>query len=157
MERSGEPGTEAMTDADGVDTDLVQSSDTVISDGRGVDAVGLNLPPQSRYIRIARLVGAGLANELGFGVDRLDDVRLAIGEACGLAVHSGAVALSLSYVLDQTSLAVAVEARVDHAAGTIDPEYTALVEQVLTVASSTHSIERGERKMTMRLTFANGS
>jgi hypothetical protein len=158
MERSGEPGTaEAMTDADGVDTDVVQSSDTMMSDGRGVNAVGLNLPPQSRYIRIARLVGAGLANELGFGVDRLDDVRLAIGEACGLAVHSGAVALSLSYVLDQTSLAVAVEARVDQASGTIDPEYTALVEQVLTVASSTHSIERGERQMTMRLTFTNGS
>jgi serine/threonine-protein kinase RsbW len=146
-----------MTDADGVDTDVVQSSDMVMSGGRGVDAVGLNLPPQSRYIRIARLVGAGLANELGFGVDRLDDVRLAIGEACGLAVHSGAAALSLSYVLDQTSLTVAVEARVDQAGGTIDPEYTALVEQVLTVASSTHSIERGERQMTMRLTFTNGS
>jgi anti-sigma regulatory factor (Ser/Thr protein kinase) len=90
MERSGEPGTaEAMTDADGVDIDVVQSSDTMMSDGRGVDAVGLNLPPQSRYIRIARLVGAGLANELGFGVDRLDDVRLAIGEACtrAVAVH----------------------------------------------------------------------
>ena len=50
----------------------------------------VTLPPQPRYIRIARLVGVGLANELGFGVDRLDDVRLAIGEACGFAVQIGA-------------------------------------------------------------------
>ena len=50
----------------------------------------VTLPPQPRFIRVARLVAAGLANELGFGVDRLDDVRLAIGEACALAVQVGA-------------------------------------------------------------------
>jgi serine/threonine-protein kinase RsbW len=152
-----------MTDADGVDAELVQSADSVASDGAGVDAIGLDLPAQSRYIRIARLVGAGLANELGFGVDRLDDVRLAIGEACGLAVHSGAGAMSLSYVLEQTSLTVAIEASIDRAGRNLDPDYAALVEQVLTVACSAHAIEHGEprehgeRRMTMRLTFTDGS
>jgi hypothetical protein len=159
MERAGEPGTAAaMSDAEGVDTDLVQSAETVAADEAEVDAVRLDLPAQSRYIRVARLVGTGLANELGFGVDRLDDVRLAIGEACGLAVHAGAVAMSLTYTLDQTSLAVSVAATIEHTAGrALDPEYVALVEQVLSVAGSGYSIKRGERQMTMRLTFTDGS
>jgi serine/threonine-protein kinase RsbW len=160
MDREGEPGTaEAMNEATEPDTGLVHDDHLGASAGSDteVDAVGLDLPAQSRYIRLARLVGAGLANELGYGVDRLDDVRLAIGEACGLAVHAGAVALSLRYALDQTSLAVTVEAPTDQAGGRLDPEYTALVEQVLTVACSTRSIERDERQMTIRLTFSDGS
>jgi serine/threonine-protein kinase RsbW len=133
-----------MTEANEAETNLA------------TDAVGLDLPAQSRYIRIARLVGAGLANELGFGVDRLDDVRLAIGEACGLAVHSGAVGLALRYALDESSLAVAVDAPIDRDDGQLDPEYRALVDQVLSVACSTHAIDRGDRQMTIRLTFTDG-
>ena len=120
------------------------------------DAVSLQLPAQSRFIRIARLAGAGLANELGFGVDRLDDVRLAIGEACGLAVHSGAASLVVRYELAATSIAVAVEAPIGGDGDRLDPDYLGLVEQVLSVACSSHSIETTERQMTIRLTFTDG-
>jgi serine/threonine-protein kinase RsbW len=144
-----------MTDADAVEANIAARLNAPSPD-LDADAVGLDLPAQSRYIRIARLVGAGLANELGFDVDRLDDVRLAIGEACGLAVHSGAVGMSLRYVLDQSSLTVAVEAPIDGDDGHLDPEYLALVEQVLSVACSTHAIDRGDRRMMIRLTFSNG-
>jgi hypothetical protein len=133
-----------MTEANEVENDLA------------TDAVTLDLPAQSRYIRVARLVGAGLANELGFGIDRLDDVRLAIGEACGLAVHSGAVGLALRYVVDESRLAVSVAAPIDGDDGPLDPEYRALVEQVLSVACTTHAIDRGDRQMTIRLTFTDG-
>lgn len=39
-----------------------------------------------RYVRTARLVGVAVARRAGVAAELLDDVRLAIGEACGRAV-----------------------------------------------------------------------
>ena len=117
----------------------------------------VTLPPQPRFIRVARLVAAGLANELGFGVDRLDDVRLAIGEACGLAVQVGASEVSLSYVLDEGSLSVTIDAELGRAGDQPDADYVALVEQVLAVACSDHHIDRDDRRMSIRVTFTDGT
>ena len=156
MDRVNESGpAEAVTAADAADADRIEPPN--VAAPADADTVSLQLPAQSRFIRIARLAGAGLANELGFGVDRLDDVRLAIGEACGLAVHSGAGSLVVRYELGATSIAVAVEAPIDGDGDRLDPDYLGLVEQVLSVACSSHSIETSERQMTIRLTFTDGS
>jgi serine/threonine-protein kinase RsbW len=130
---------------------------SVTTEAADAEAVALHLPAQSRYIRVARLVGAGLANELGLGVDRLDDIRLAIGEACGLAVHFGATALSLRYVLDERALTVSLEAGLDSGGGAgLAPEDHALIEQVLAIACSSHHIDRSDDRVTIRLSFADG-
>jgi serine/threonine-protein kinase RsbW len=142
-----------MTDA--AEADRIEHPNGAASSD--AETVSVQLPAQSRFIRIARLAGAGLANELGFGVDRLDDVRLAIGEACGLAVHSGATSMVVQYELTASSIAVAVEAPIGADGGRLDPDYLGLVEQVLSVACSAHSIENSERHMTIRLTFTDGS
>ncbi len=46
----------------------------------------LEFSPEPAHVRTARLVGVAVARKAGLGEDRLDDVRLAIGEACGRAV-----------------------------------------------------------------------
>ncbi|WP_051366282.1 ATP-binding protein [Hamadaea tsunoensis] len=48
--------------------------------------VRLEFSPEPAHVRTARLVGVAVARKAGLGEDRLDDVRLAIGEACGRAV-----------------------------------------------------------------------
>jgi hypothetical protein len=120
------------------------------------DVVTLEVPPQSRYIRLARLVAAGLANELGFDVDRLDDVRLAIGEVCGLAVQQGATSVALSYVLDEATLEVEIDAPLSPEAPTVDEDHRVLVEQVLAVACSTHRLANSDRRISALLTFTDG-
>jgi Histidine kinase-like ATPase domain len=127
------------------------------SSGSTSDQVTITLPPQPRYIRVARLVATGLANELGFGVDRLDDVRLAIGEACGLAVQVGAKEVSLAYDLDATSLTVTIDAVLGGVAAQLDDDYVALVEQVLAVAGTDHHIDRDDQRMSIRVTFTDGT
>ena len=68
------------------------------------EVITLHVPAQARYIRLARLVGAGLANDLDVDLDALDDVRLAIGEACALAVQFGAASIDMQFSLrDGTS------------------------------------------------------
>ena len=48
--------------------------------------VEISLPPLAFHVRTARLVGVAAARRAGVGEEHLDEVRLALGEACGRAV-----------------------------------------------------------------------
>jgi anti-sigma regulatory factor (Ser/Thr protein kinase) len=49
--------------------------------------VTLRLTPQRAHVRTARLVAVAMARRSGLPEDLLDEVRLAVGEACGRAVQ----------------------------------------------------------------------
>jgi len=49
--------------------------------------VTLRLPPSAAHVRTARLVAAAMARRSGVGEELLDEVRLAVGEACARAVR----------------------------------------------------------------------
>ena len=49
--------------------------------------VTLRLTPQRAHVRTARLVAAAMARRSGVPEEFLDEVRLAVGEACGRAVQ----------------------------------------------------------------------
>jgi anti-sigma regulatory factor (Ser/Thr protein kinase) len=49
--------------------------------------VTLRLPPNAAHVRTARLIAAAMARRSGVGEDMLDEVRLAVGEACARAVR----------------------------------------------------------------------
>ena len=56
--------------------------------GPGEDVtVTLRLPPNAAHVRTARLIAAAMARRSGVGEDVLDEVRLAVGEACARAVR----------------------------------------------------------------------
>jgi serine/threonine-protein kinase RsbW len=48
------------------------------------DEVELSFPASARYLRVARLTASSLAADLGFDVDAIDDVRVAVDELCAL-------------------------------------------------------------------------
>jgi anti-sigma regulatory factor (Ser/Thr protein kinase) len=49
--------------------------------------VTLRLPPSAAHVRTARLVAAAMARRSGVHEEVLDEVRLAVGEACARAVR----------------------------------------------------------------------
>ena len=49
--------------------------------------VTLRLPSSPAHVRTARLIAAAMARRSGVGEDVLDEVRLAVGEACSRAVR----------------------------------------------------------------------
>lgn len=56
--------------------------------GPDVDAdVTLRLPPSAAHVRTARLIAAAMARRSGVDEAVLDEVRLAVGEACARAVR----------------------------------------------------------------------
>jgi anti-sigma regulatory factor (Ser/Thr protein kinase) len=52
--------------------------------------VRLEIPPQTRVVRAARLVASGLASTAGFDVDDVDDMRIAVDELCAVLFELGA-------------------------------------------------------------------
>jgi hypothetical protein len=123
------------------------------------EAVTLSLPAQSRFIRLARLVGAGLANDLGIDLDGLDDVRLAIGEACGLAAQFGATAIDLRFSLVDSTLVVSgggsADGRTDGQPGADDGQVR-LVRQILDVACAQHELTVDSSGLSFSLSFTYG-
>jgi serine/threonine-protein kinase RsbW len=123
------------------------------------EVVTLSLPAQSRFIRLARLVGAGLANDLGIDLDGLDDVRLAIGEACGLAAQFGATAIDLRFSLADSMLVVRGGGTSDGTTDAFpgaDEEQLRLVRQILEVACAQHELTVDSSGLSFSLSFTDG-
>ncbi len=54
------------------------------------EAINLSLPSKPEYVSIARLTASFIANQMGFDVEIIEDIKLAVGEACNNAIiHSG--------------------------------------------------------------------
>lgn len=49
--------------------------------------VQLAIPAKSRYLRLARLTAAGIASDLGFSLQGVEDLRIAVDEACALLIE----------------------------------------------------------------------
>jgi|WetSurMetagenome_2_1015567.scaffolds.fasta_scaffold696267_2 serine/threonine-protein kinase RsbW len=52
--------------------------------------VTLRIPSQAEYVAVARLTVAGIAGRMGFPYDAVDDIKVAVGEACTNAIEHAA-------------------------------------------------------------------
>ncbi|BEP27677.1 ATP-binding protein [Helicovermis profundi] len=50
------------------------------------DSILISLPLKSEYISVARLTASIIANKVGFDIEEIEDIKVAIGEACNNAV-----------------------------------------------------------------------
>lgn len=76
------------------------------------DAVAVRLPATSGYLSVLRTVTAGLAARLDFTLDEIEDLRIAVDEACGLLLARPAPdgELECEFVLDEDTMNVHVSA-----------------------------------------------
>ncbi len=93
--------------------------------------VELRLPAESAYVAVLRMTTAGLAARLDFTLDDIEDLRMAVGEACALVLeHADADGeLRASYDLGDGSIRVSISAGATAGA---DPDADSFGWQVLT-------------------------
>lgn len=53
------------------------------------DNIEIILPFKAEYVSIARLTASGIANRIGFDVDTIEDIKVAIAEVCNKLVKVG--------------------------------------------------------------------
>jgi serine/threonine-protein kinase RsbW len=77
--------------------------------------VELKIPADSAYLAVLRTATAGLAARLDFTLDDIEDLRIAVDEACAMVLPQARPAsdLACAFYLDGTSLVVSVSAECD--------------------------------------------
>lgn len=77
-----------------------------------LDLVNVVIPAKPDYVGIARLVVSGVANRMGFSYDDIEDVKLAVAEACTNSVdhaymdNEGEIEISCSIFSDRLQIDV---------------------------------------------------
>jgi serine/threonine-protein kinase RsbW len=90
-------------------------SDSAISAAPGAagharDVVDVRLPATSAYLSVLRTATAGLAARLDFTVDEIEDLRIAVDEACAMLLPQAGPGseLSCTFELDEDALGLTV-------------------------------------------------
>jgi anti-sigma regulatory factor (Ser/Thr protein kinase) len=116
------------------------------------DEIRLALPAAPEYARIARLTVAGVATRLGFSYDEVEDLRIAVGEACSVLIAdppSGR--LNVVYRLGDDALEVHATTEGAMKAAPPAPLPTAdLTEQILGAVVDDHGIDVVARSVWLR-------
>lgn len=67
------------------DTKKMDIKDTTES----IDHIKLSMPNKPEYVSVIRLTTSAIASRMGFNIDEIDDIKVAIGEACTNAIQHG--------------------------------------------------------------------
>jgi serine/threonine-protein kinase RsbW len=111
------------------------------------DEIRLSLPAVPEYARIARLTAAGLATRLGFSYDDVEDLRIAVGEACSILLGSeaGGGRIDVAYRVADNAIEIEVTGNGDTTVG----EDTELSDQILAAVVDTHEVDAGGRRVAL--------
>lgn len=105
--------------------------------------VELLLPPDSRYMRLARLMASGVASTCGLPLDEVEDFRIAVDELCAALIEVGdgdRVSLAFAFTDDALVVEGRTTAKPD---GGIDEDRLNLSRQILDVVTDGHELTVG--------------
>ncbi len=127
------------------------SSTGSITNGRRAD-VELRIPADSAYVSVLRTTTAGLAARLDFTIDDIEDLRIAVGEACAMVLPEADPGgpLLAEFFLAPSLLTV----RVTVSGSEIGkPDYDSFAWQVLDTLASTAMAEADGTTFVVTLTM----
>jgi serine/threonine-protein kinase RsbW len=97
--------------------------------------VELRLPAESAYVAVLRMTTAGLAARLDFTLDDIEDLRMAVGEACALVLEHADPKGDLHASFDLSDGSIRVSVSADSVQGS-EPDADSFGWQVLTALTS---------------------
>lgn len=117
--------------------------------------VTVTVPARPDYVRVLRAVAAGVAARLDFTYDRIEDLRIAVDEACAtlLGLPSGGTTLTFQMNSDDAGAEIVVSSDAAIAAGGWPPPevHKSLSWRVLTGLVQQAEFDRTDRGPAIRL------
>lgn len=107
--------------------------------------MAVDVPPRSEYLHVLRAVVAGMAARLDFSYDGIDDLKIAVDEACAQLLDASPDATTLSLELIPSDGGLEILVSVDGAATAWPPERfeDSLAWQVLSALADETHLEDG--------------
>ena len=115
------------------------------------DVVLLTVPADGGYLGVLRTATAGLAARLHFALDEIEDLRIAVDEACAMLLAIATRAAELECRFAVTDDALAVEVTVPIVAGAKLPAESSFAWKVLTALTTAASASVTDGRATIRL------
>ncbi|HEY3528081.1 MAG TPA: ATP-binding protein [Nocardioides sp.] len=116
--------------------------------------VSLRIPADGAYVSVLRTMTAGLAARLDFTVDDIEDLRIAVGEACALVLPEATPGGDLEADFRQTPGTLTISVRVT-TPGRAEPDYESFAWQVLSTLSAEATADAGDQHL--EITFSADS
>jgi serine/threonine-protein kinase RsbW len=125
------------------------------NDDRPRGDVELRVPADGVYVSVVRTTTAGLAARLDFLIDDIEDLRIAVGEACAMVLPEADEGSQLvcNYHLAPGQLTVVVAVSAAHPDG---PEYDSFAWQVLSTLATHAEADASNGRFSVTLTMESG-
>lgn len=119
-------------------------------DANGQDEVELRFRASTRFVRLSRLAASALAAEMGFDIESVDDLRIAVDELVALLV-SGDHGAPVKLAYRPSPGEIVIEGECSGAVVTM-LDMPDLVEAILSATTDTHqySSAAGSRRFVLR-------
>jgi serine/threonine-protein kinase RsbW len=116
------------------------------------DVVVLVVPADGSYLAVLRTATAGLAARLQFTLDEIEDLRIAVDEACAILLAVAPVQTEVTSQFEVTDEALSIEVSVPVTGDAMLPAGNSFSWQVLTALAGEVSAQSGAERATIRLT-----
>jgi serine/threonine-protein kinase RsbW len=116
--------------------------------------ISLRIPADGAYVSVLRTMSAGLAARLDFTVDDIEDLRIAVGEACAVVLPEALPGADLEADFRQTAGTLTVSVRVP-TVGRSEPDYESFAWQVLSTLATEAAAQADDGHL--EVTFSSDS
>jgi serine/threonine-protein kinase RsbW len=124
---------------------------TVPEDRFDGDVVEVRVPADGAYVATLRLTAASLAARCDLTVDDIEDLRLAVDEACALLLPHAAEASTLQARFELASGSLVVTAAVD-SSDDASPDRNGFAWSVLSALASDVDVQSGSGQLSITVT-----
>ncbi|PZG09646.1 anti-sigma regulatory factor [Micromonospora craterilacus] len=115
------------------------------------DVVHLTVPADGGYLGVLRTATAGLAARLQFALDEIEDLRIAVDEACAMLLAIASRGAELDCRFTVTEDALTVEVTVPTVPGTKLPAESSFAWKVLTALTTSAAASAVDGRATISL------
>jgi serine/threonine-protein kinase RsbW len=115
------------------------------------DVVHLTVPADGGYLGVLRTATAGLAARLQFALDEIEDLRIAVDEACAMLLAIATRDAELECRFSVTEDALTVEVTVPTVRGATLPSESSFAWKVLTALTTAAVADAAEGRATISL------
>lgn len=112
----------------------------------------VRVPAETAYVAVVRMATAGIAARLDFTLDDVEDLRMAVGEACAMvlsrAAPDGSLRAGFRLSADRIDVEVSADSTVSE-----PPDPTSFAWQVLTTTASDVHATAADGRVTVALSL----
>ncbi|MFI0419552.1 anti-sigma factor [Spongiactinospora sp. 9N601] len=99
---------------------MTEETETRVEGRSGIrDVVSVRLPAASAYLSVLRTATAGLAARLDFTLDEIEDLRIAVDEACAMLLSQAVPGTDLTAEFELTGQEMQVSVQVNTVGSTV--------------------------------------